>query len=232
MRYPRLSRDSRGTVLIEFALAGWVLLMLTFGIMEFAIAMWQFNLVSKGAFDGVRQAVQSTAVSGDVLAWSGVENGELAPGADLAYVDGNGVVIYQGIGPFTLTCTRANAGTGCACTGTGCTELRSASVSETSATRLARMNRIVDAVRIRAPDGTFVADWVDPDAVYVEYQHIGQGFAGRPGADIVPLVTVGVRNMTYDFLVLDGFGLGLDSLPMGEFRTSLPAEDLDTQGPG
>lgn len=63
--------------------------------------------------------------------------------------------------------------------------------------------------------------------VRVEYRHVGLGFAGNPyGSDIVPLVTVVLTNMTFNFLTPGLSGLATINMP--EFRTAMTAEDMST----
>lgn len=61
--------------------------------------------------------------------------------------------------------------------------------------------------------------------VVIEYRHIGLGFAGNPfGPDIVPAVTVKLRNMTFQFMTPGLAGLADISMP--EFATTLTGEDM------
>lgn len=53
--------DNRGSTLLEFAFAGPILIVLIFGIVEFGIALYDYNLVANGARLGARYA----AVRGD-----------------------------------------------------------------------------------------------------------------------------------------------------------------------
>lgn len=79
-------------------------------------------------------------------------------------------------------------------------------------------NDIVD--RMQAADNTIQAA-----NVVVEYEHIGLGFSGNPyGADIVPVVTVRLQNMTFN-TITPGLA-GFVSLAMPDFAASLTGEDL------
>jgi hypothetical protein len=69
----------------------------------------------------------------------------------------------------------------------------------------------------------------------VDYSHVGLGFAGRgsasTGGDLVPEVTVSIRNMSHGFFALDAFIPAVPTiLPMNGFSSTMTAEDLDTQG--
>ncbi len=70
------------------------------------------------------------------------------------------------------------------------------------------------------------------DSVVVEYAHVGLGFAGRPGLDVVPAVTVRLQGLTFDFVALAPLTLGvLDSVDMPAFAATLTGEDLDSCAP-
>jgi Flp pilus assembly protein TadG len=48
------ARDDRGQALVEFAFASIVFFMMLFGIIEFGIAVWQYNMVADLAQEGAR----------------------------------------------------------------------------------------------------------------------------------------------------------------------------------
>jgi Flp pilus assembly protein TadG len=49
-------RDNRGQSLVEFAFASIVFFMMLFGIVEFGIAVWRYNMVADLAQEGARWA--------------------------------------------------------------------------------------------------------------------------------------------------------------------------------
>jgi Flp pilus assembly protein TadG len=72
-----------------------------------------------------------------------------------------------------------------------------------------------------------IYDGITAANVSVTYRHVGLGFAGNPyGSDIVPLVSVSLVGMNFNFLT-PGLS-GLATLNMPAFRTSMPGEDLST----
>lgn len=72
-----------------------------------------------------------------------------------------------------------------------------------------------------------IYDRITAANVRIEYRHVGLGFAGNPyGSDIVPLVTVALQNMTFNFLT-PGLS-GLVTVTMPDFRTAMPAEDMSS----
>ncbi|EKV28671.1 hypothetical protein C882_0883 [Caenispirillum salinarum AK4] len=207
----RLGRDERGTAILEFTLVAMILFSITFAIVDFAIAFWQANLADKATYQGTRQAVQSDPVAPGLVTWSGVVDGGLVPGQslDLTTLD-----------TFTVRCQ----GGACACTGPGCGTLGDPGYDATA------FNRVLAAVQMLDGNGTALFPRATADNVYIEYTHVGQGFAGRPGSDIVPLVSVGVQGLVHPFYFMGAFGVS--DLTIGDSLTTLPAEDLSTAGPG
>ena len=57
-------RGERGETLIEFAFASVIFFMLIFGIIQFGIAIWNYNLLSNLAQEGARYAAVHGAGSG------------------------------------------------------------------------------------------------------------------------------------------------------------------------
>jgi Flp pilus assembly protein TadG len=57
-------RGERGETLIEFAFASVIFFMLIFGIIQFGIVIWNYNLVSNLAQEGARYAAVHGAGSG------------------------------------------------------------------------------------------------------------------------------------------------------------------------
>jgi hypothetical protein len=67
---------------------------------------------------------------------------------------------------------------------------------------------------------------VTPANIVVEYRDVGLGFVGRPRP--VPLVSVRLVDMTFNFIALSGLIPGPITMP--EFRATLPGEDITTAG--
>ncbi|MGC2856057.1 TadE/TadG family type IV pilus assembly protein [Novispirillum sp. DQ9] len=200
----RLRRDDRGAALMEFTLVAWVLFAMTFAIVEFAIAFWQYNATVKGVALAVRTAVQSDPVAPALASYNGVLDDDLRPGEALT------------LPAFTLRC-RAGA---CTCAAGDCSGLGAPGYDA------AAFNRILAPMRPVMP---FLTDAQLRARVFVEYDHVGMGFAGRPGPDIVPLVSVGLSDHDYDFILMTAFGF--DRWPIAVGRATLPAEDLDSTWP-
>lgn len=63
MADPRFLRDERGTTAVEFAFVSLFLLLTTFGIIDFGLMLWQWNIAEKATQVGVRTAVVSNFVA-------------------------------------------------------------------------------------------------------------------------------------------------------------------------
>lgn len=200
----RLARHDGGATLIEFTLVVWILLAMTFAIVEFSIALWQYNATVKANFQGVRYAVQSNPVASALTTYNAVLDDDLQPGQSLTLPN------------FTVRCTAAS----CTCVAGDCSGIGALDHDA------AAFNAIVAAMRPVVP---FVSVEELTERVFVEYDHVGLGFAGRPGADIVPIVSVGMTNHTYDFIAMQAFGFS--SWPIAVGRATMPAEDMDSTWP-
>jgi Flp pilus assembly pilin Flp len=130
--------------------------------------------------------------------------------------------LAPGLATFECGTTATTAGQSCAtggnsfgivtCTGTTCTG--NYGFSQVEADRLlARMKSIFPQMQ--------AANLV------VEYRDLNLAFDGRGSP--VASVTVRIVDMTFDFLIIDGL-LGMDSISMPDFRTTLTTEDLRSTG--
>ncbi len=199
----RFAFDGGGAAIVEFTLVVMLLLGMTFGIIELAVAMWTYNAAEAGTRNGVRLAVESDPVATAITSYNAVSDSGLHPGTNLTL----------GVLPgFTVTCDDSS----CACTGDGCRIIGNKMGHDPDA-----FAAVLAAVRQFFPRA-------DADDLFVDYTHVGLGFAGRPGPDIVPLVTVRLRPLPYDFMAMNAFGLG--DVQMPPFLATLPGEDLHSSG--
>jgi hypothetical protein len=75
---------------------------------------------------------------------------------------------------------------------------------------------------------------ITADDVVITYHNIGLGFNGRPGGAVVPSVTVSLRNLHYDWILLDvavlivsAGALDINNIIYPSFSATLTGEDLD-----
>lgn len=208
----RLAQDRRGAVAVEVAIVFGVLLVLTVALIEFALALWQWNSAEKATQLGVRYAVESDPVASAFASYSGVNDGGFEPGTSLT---------TDKVAAFCVRSTSSES----TCPG-GC-----GAFGGNPGWDGAAFTAIVDKMR-----GIFPR--VQAANVVVEYCHVGMGFAGRLGADLVPTVTVELQGLTFDFLLLSFLGPMLygattvpAGIPMPTFAATLTAEDLASAGP-
>jgi hypothetical protein len=193
----RLLRDRRGISSVEFALVCSLFFMLVLGVVDFSRAMWEWNAAAKATHWGVRSAVVNNMVSKKMAGFSGVLAG-LDAGSSI-----DPDVVKFNLGTDTFTCY--NSG----CNGNG--DIATSFDANAFDLIVAQMQMIYSRI--------------GPENVVVEYRHVGLGFAGDPTSpDLHPLVTVSLRNMTFDF-VTPGLS-GIFSLTMPDFAASMTGEDL------
>lgn len=172
---------------------------------EFTIVVVTFLILIFGAIDFGRalwewnQATKATQYGARMAIVTNIVAGGLQTFDGLPSAGGNGdPVPVAAISPNPVTC---NSG---GCDGYGPLD------TITFNAIVARMKEVYS--RIEAVN------------VVIQYRHIGLGFAGNPfGPDIVPAVTVKLRNMTFQFTT-PGLA-GLADLGMPAFATTLTGED-------
>lgn len=218
--FTHLLRDETGTSTIELSIVMVLFLLLTFGLVEFGYALYQWNSASKATQLGARLAAVSDPV------WCQLRQKDNG---------GNWLVSDPGTpgGPWTtnynVTCTGSDG----QCTGTA-----PAGVSMTySATN---MNRLVYGRGGGTTCGTVGTDgdagmcdvfWrIMPANVSVNYRNTNLGFAGRPGGP-VPTITVQLTGLTFQFIAL-GQLLGFNNITLPDFKVTMTGEDLSALASG
>ena len=182
----------------EFALVVPLLLIFVLGTIDVGLYAYRVNQAEKATQTGARWAAVTNPLAEEILTTT------------YTNVIVGGVQVIQGeripAGALgQLTCTSAS----CTCTIGPCpgTTFDSAAFTRLST----RMKEILPAIQ----DSNIV----------VEYRGSGLGFAGNPnGADISPLITVRLVNMTHQSVVLSPLGVNT-TLP--DFAYTITAEDSD-----
>ncbi|MDE2410883.1 MAG: pilus assembly protein [Sphingomonadales bacterium] len=169
----RFGADQSGAGAAEFALIVPLMLLLLFGIIEVGTYAWTINKSEKATQMGARMAVVTDPV---------------ATGLNLDYVGLTigGQTLGQGdtipLNSMLVTCNS----TACSCS--GCPAGMTVALATGSPSPF---NRIVQ--RMQNFDSTITAANVE-----VLYRSSGLGYAGDPsGMDISPLITVRLKNRTY-----------------------------------
>ena len=185
-------RSTAGSVGAEFALVLPLLLFLIFGIIDVGRAMWTWNKAEKATQAGVRFAVAT-----DVLP-TGM--------AALSFEGVSGITRGQVIPASAfgrLSCTR----TTCTCEVAPCYSL--------TAMNSTGFDAMMVRIRANMPE-------VTASNVRIVYESSGLGYAGDPGIDISPLVTVKLVNMQFHPVTLLVFGA---TIAMPAFPATLSLED-------
>ncbi|HZD54598.1 MAG TPA: TadE family protein [Woeseiaceae bacterium] len=195
--------SEHGAAAVEFAFVAFPLILLTLGIIDFGFALYTWTQAEKAAHLGVRTAVVSDLVAPQLADFSGVTN-QSAAGASCAAADGS-TTSYCTYSPDPVVCTS-----------TGCNGYGFSSSA---------FNKIITSMRTLYPS-------LGATKVEVEYASSPLGFAGRPGNspgsfNLVPLVTVRIINLTYDWVAL-GSLLGLPAINLPDISATMPGEDLDS----
>lgn len=185
----RFTRDEAGATLIEHTLVFMMLMVLTFGLIEFGVVLYQYNSAEMATSVGARYiATRGPVVTG--IADCGVATNAAAgtPCRNVSGSDG-----------WTITCN-ADAPSG-------------ACQADPLAALVAEMQSF-------APN-------IEAQNVQVELRGAGLGFVGRNSP--VPMVTVRLTGMQYDFIALDDL-LGFGTLTMPGFDATLVGEDFNGAG--
>ncbi len=202
-RIKALWRDRSGATAVEFVMVFMMVVFITIAIFEFGLAWYAYNRAEMATQWGARFTVESNPVASGFTTWNAVLTG----GFD------SGVSLDTGtLAAFTLSCTD----TACTCTVPNCV----VGTNHDAAAFTAIYNKVQTLL------------WnVQPTNLVIDYSHVGMGFAGRPGIDIVPSVTVRLVGLPYNLLVSKIFlGANMTTFNMGEFKATLPGEDLCSTG--
>lgn len=201
----RMAHDQSGTTTIEFSIVMVLFFLLTFGLVEFGYALFQWNSASKAAQLGARMAAVSNPV------WTG-----LSGLTDSGTPGGPWTTAYD------VTCTGTNAtGSAGECAGA------SAGYDAVAMQDLVFGRGDTTCGTIGTDNDPGMCDVfnrITPENVNITYENTGLGFAGRPGGP-VPTITLTVSGLTYEFIGLGGL-LGFNDITMPDFTVTMTGEDL------
>ena len=202
-----LRHDDRGTGAVEFALIGLLLFIVSFGIIDFGLAYWQWVMAEKATQVGVRKAVVSNMVANGLTTWP-INGGTSADGTPC--LTGTSVLTDCSFSPVTCTSNAAGTTATCGCTGT----------CPTSTPVASDFTAIVAEMQKMDP-------YIANNNVQITYSQNGLGFVGRPNGPPVT-VTVTLTGMTFKFLVIDKLLRFGGSFTMPPFKATLIGEDLSS----
>lgn len=191
-RFLRIVRDRRAASAAEFAVILPVLILSLFGIIDTGRFFYELNKNEKATQMGARLAIVTNPASTQLVQASFVAGA----------VKSGDLIPASSLG--TIKCTN----TGCTCEVSPCPTVSTvdATAFNNVVTRMQAMNRLIQ-----------------PANVEILYSGSGFGYAGAADTemDVQPLVTVRLRNMQFNPMVLLGFaGFNLPSA-----TATLTAED-------
>ena len=198
------ARETRGTSLIEFALLGFLLFSLTGGAIDFSLAFYQWNSVSKAVQLGARLAAVSDPVCKGVSSEDGMQNG--ADPGDL----------------FPPTYEYVYTGSSDSCS-SGDPDPNDDAVNDILFGRGSLSCKIQDPGQSYPGmcDISFVN--IEKQNIIITYTGTSLGYSSRPLGP-VPTITVEVTGLNFNFMLLNGFGLGPIAMP--RMHTTVTGEDL------
>lgn len=186
--FVRFRKNQSGSTLVEATLVFAMMMILTFGLIEFGIVLFQYNSAETATAVGARYA----ATRGPIV--SGIP--DCGPGVNVSALNAGARC------PSTAWETVCNAGAPAG----GC--------------QTAALSALVAEMQRFAPN-------IEAQNVQVVYRGAGLGFVGRGSP--VPMVTVRLTGMQYDFIALDDL-LGFGTVTMPGFDATIVGEDLNGAG--
>jgi Flp pilus assembly pilin Flp len=193
-----LLRDKRGAGAAEFALMLPLILLFLLGIIDAGRYAWEFNQAEKATQIGARWAVATDVVPSGLSSYSFAVSGGISQGTAVPKTAFGGIWCASDSGTVGCTCKDSSA---CAF-GT--------SANPTAFQSL--VSRMAD-----------IYPNISADNLRIDYDWSGLGFSGDPnGPDVAPLVTVSLRNVTFQPITTMLFN---GTLPIPSAGYTLTMED-------
>lgn len=195
-----LRRDVRASSAAEFALVLPLLLIFLLGIIDVGRLLWAYNRIEKASQMGARFAIVTTPIPGGLKTLSAVG---LTDATGHVLAAGDSLSNYA-MGTATYTGTAGTTAPTCA-PSANCTALGTITT--------ASFDAIYNHMRLFLPE-------LKRTSVEVSYSNSGLGYAGDPtGADFSPIVTVSVRDMTFQPISLALFNASFTLRTIGAALT-------------
>ena len=183
-RLRSLRRDRRGATLVEATIVFPLVLVLTFGLVEFGYALWQYHAVEKATAAGARF---------------------LAARHGLRGADALSTELYTASVPDCFVSSSQPLGTPCSHVAGATGWSQACSGSGGGSCSAGVMSSLLTQMQTYAP-------FLTASNVTVQFQGTGMGFIGRGRP--IPLVTVQTSGLTYNFVVMNNLlGLGPITMP-------------------
>jgi len=178
---PTLLRDERASTTVELVWVFPCLIILTFGIIDFGRAMFDWNAVEKATQIGSREAVIRDPVATPIKTWF-----ECNPPSDASMV---GLLCADPAGGIRPECDFGTV----VCTSTGCT--RDGTAMDSTKLDQTVFSEIMTAMQTVLPR-------LQPENVTFTYKASTLGFIGKPDGP-VPEVTAKATGVPFDLYGLD-----------------------------
>ncbi|WP_395670238.1 TadE/TadG family type IV pilus assembly protein [Phenylobacterium sp.] len=203
----KLLRDNRGGALVEMTLVFPLMLLLTFGLLEFGMVFWRYHTAEKATAVGARWLSTRHGVAGSAPVTTELYTA-VVPDCFVNTTQAPGTRCSQiaGAAAWTQTCSGAGGG--------GCN-------AGVMAALVAQMQQY--------------APFITPANVTVRLRGSTVGFVGRGRA--VPLITVETTGLTYNLIAVDALvrfwtpAAVLGPITLPSFASTFLAED-QKEGPG
>ncbi len=195
-----LISDERGLSMTEAMLVMPIVLLVLAAMIEFGLAVFQWNQATKAVQIGARLAAVSSPITGDTAYealtddHSGIPEGDPTPTAAVS-----------------VSC---GAGT------TACDAARLARLMDGGD------GSCVPSGTLSMMGMCDIAPFISAENVRVTYYRSGLGYVGRPFGP-VSTITVELRNLSFDFLIADELIPGLTSLTIPAQPVSITSEDVN-----
>jgi len=198
--------SERAASAAEFVLVLPLMILFLLGVVDAGRFGWDINRAEKATQTGARWAVATDIVPGGDAS-DGLKNYSYAVSSSVP----QGTIVDESLFPG-VSCQSTSGALSCTC--------NSSCPFDTSIddTAQAAFDAVVGRMQAQYPA-------ITADNVQIDYDWSGLGFAGDPnGADVAPIVTVKLRNMTFQPLTLFLFKT---ALPLPSFSYALTMEDGD-----
>lgn len=203
----RFFRGDRGSSAAEFALVLPIFLLFLLGLIDVGRYAWAINEAEKATQIGARWAVVTDMIPTGMANYSFAIDGGVPQGNAIGQDEFNAV--FDGGVRCAIDSAGGAASLSCACKGGGGCAVEMEPATAAFGTLVSRMRQIYPAL--------------SAENVVVDYDYSSLGFSGDPnGPDVAPLVTVGLRNMSFPMFFMLG---GTVKLP--SFSYSLTLEDAN-----
>ena len=229
-KFKKLRRDTGGAAIAEFSIVSGVMLMILFGLVEFANVYAQWNAATKAVQVGARIAAVGDPVWEDLADMTGFE----ASGNNTAGPAG-GALGWD----YSVTCAMGNNNK-VDCSKNVGTDIPNSIKTDGSETAFENIlyglgNTACGGVTGSAPGMCDIFPRITEDNLQITYEHNALGYIGRPGG-MVPTITLEIVGLTFQYIFLDDlmgiFGrANLNTVPIPGLKTTITAEDMRSSAP-